>query len=66
MKTVKSFYVLEYKEDPGLYYSDNQFGWHNDIFLAERYESPEEALRFKRDPAIFNVLQVDIHVTQVE
>ncbi len=57
------FYILEYADQTGLFYIDNQFGYTDNVLMAERYPSPEEALKYKKYPTMWIVRTVTITVT---
>ena len=52
--------ILEYKSSPGHYYCDNQWWYTMDPFVAERYNSSEEALRYMNNPNDWNIKKIFI------
>lgn len=65
METNKDFYILEYASCPGTYYIDNQFGATNDVLRAEHYHSPEEALKYWKDPSKWKVCKVHLDIKHI-
>ena len=65
MNQNNDFYVLQFAAHPGLYYCDSQFGVTDNLLLAERYSSPEEALKFKYDLSKWQVCRVHLEVEPI-
>ena len=63
-KPNEDFYVLKYKNEPGNYDQDSQWGSTEYVLLADRYESPTEALKYVPND-MFNVCKVHIEVQRV-
>ena len=61
--TKEFFYVLESYGNPGLYYIDSQELFTEDILKAERYSSPDEALKYWDNASSWRVCLVTINVT---
>lgn len=58
------FYVL-FNTTAGAFYIDNQFGFTNNMLLAEQYESREKAekeLKYFREPENWKVKKVTVRV----
>lgn len=65
MEKNRDFYILEYASCPGTYYIDNQFGVTDNALIAEHYPTPEEALKYFKDPSKWNVCKVHLDIQHV-
>ncbi len=65
MDANKDFYILEHVSHPGIYWVDNQFGATHEVLLAERFSSPEEALKYWEDTSQWKVCRVHLDIQYV-
>lgn len=59
------FYVLEYISAPGWYYNNNSANSTNNVLYANRYASPDDALK-DTVPFELRVCQVKLTVSPVD
>ena len=61
----KIFYILENSSRPKYYYTDSWLEITDDVLIAKRFSTPEEALNRMREPSKWKVCVVHLDIKYV-